>query len=189
MHLNSLMIRASAGSGKTFQLSNRFLALLAAGADPSSVIALTFTRKAAGEFADRILSRLAEGALDAGRAAALANEIGLTLAGNPATGMPGLSDGGKAVPLDLASFQRLLEGLVANLHRVALSTLDSFFVRMSRAISTVLMKQTEASAACASEAWSLGLGIEALDQRPTHQERLLTRPNRFADAISSKAAN
>jgi len=132
MHLNSLMIRASAGSGKTFQLSNRFLALLAAGADPSSVIALTFTRKAAGEFADRILSRLAEGALDAGKAAVLANEIGLTLAGNPATGMPGLSDGGKAVPLDLASFQQLLEGLVANLHRVALSTLDSFFVRIAK---------------------------------------------------------
>ena len=44
-------------------------------------------------------------------------------------------------------------------------------------------------AACASEAWWLGLGIEALDQRPTHQERLLTPQNRFADAVRSKAAS
>ena len=44
-------------------------------------------------------------------------------------------------------------------------------------------------AACASEAWLLGLGIEVLDQPPTHQERLLLRPNRFADAIRSKAVN
>jgi ATP-dependent exoDNAse (exonuclease V) beta subunit len=132
MRLNSLMIRASAGSGKTFQLSNRFLALLAAGAEPSSVIALTFTRKAAGEFADRILSRLAKGALDEASAVALAKEIGETLAGNASTKMPGLFAGEKQVPLDLGRFQELLEGLVANLHRVALSTLDSFFVRIAK---------------------------------------------------------
>ncbi|OYV05956.1 MAG: hypothetical protein CFE26_08880 [Verrucomicrobiales bacterium VVV1] len=90
MSMQSLMIRASAGSGKTFQLSNRFLALLAAGAEPSALIALTFTRKAAGEFADRILSRLANGAVDETKAARLAAELSDTLAGNPETGMPAL---------------------------------------------------------------------------------------------------
>ena len=60
--LQSTMIRASAGSGKTWQLSNRFLALMALGVAPEKIIALTFTRKAAGEFTGRIMTRLAEGA-------------------------------------------------------------------------------------------------------------------------------
>lgn len=132
MSMQSLMIRASAGSGKTFQLSNRFLALLAAGSEPSELIALTFTRKAAGEFADRILSRLAEGSLDETKAARLAAELADTLGGDPATGMPGLFPGGEGVVPDLAAFQRLLEKLAAQLHRVSLGTLDSFFVRIAK---------------------------------------------------------
>ncbi len=128
----SLMIRASAGSGKTFQLSNRFLALLAAGAEPGELIALTFTRKAAGEFADRILWRLAEGAMDEERAGRLAAELADTLRGNAETGMPGLFAGGSEVRLDLAVFRSLLEGLARELHRVSLGTLDSFFVRIAR---------------------------------------------------------
>ena len=55
-------IAASAGTGKTYSLTSRFLALLALGASPESLIALTFTNKAAGEFRSRILSALAEGA-------------------------------------------------------------------------------------------------------------------------------
>ncbi len=130
--MQSLMIRASAGSGKTFQLSNRFLALLAAGAEPSALIALTFTRKAAGEFADRILSRLANGALDETKAARLAAELSDTLAGNPETSMPALFPEGSKVKPDLAAFQGLLEKLVGELHRVSLGTLDSFFVRIAK---------------------------------------------------------
>ena len=44
------MIFASAGSGKTFALTTRFIRLLALGAAPERIVALTFTRKAAGEF-------------------------------------------------------------------------------------------------------------------------------------------
>jgi hypothetical protein len=44
-------------------------------------------------------------------------------------------------------------------------------------------------AACASEAWWLGLGIEVLDHQTTHQQRLPTRPNRFVDVVRSKAAS
>ena len=43
-------------------------------------------------------------------------------------------------------------------------------------------------AACASEAWWLGLGIEVLDPQTTRRLRLLTRPNRFAHAVRSEAA-
>ena len=52
-------ISALAGSGKTYQLTSRYIALLAQGADPSSIVAITFTRKAAGEIFDRIVHRLA----------------------------------------------------------------------------------------------------------------------------------
>ncbi|MBP5621261.1 MAG: UvrD-helicase domain-containing protein, partial [Thermoguttaceae bacterium] len=52
------VVRASAGSGKTFQLSNRYLKLILCGATVDSILATTFTRKAAGEIQDRILSRL-----------------------------------------------------------------------------------------------------------------------------------
>ncbi|WP_035606325.1 UvrD-helicase domain-containing protein [Haloferula sp. BvORR071] len=128
--LKSLMIRASAGSGKTFQLSNRFLALLAAGVEPGALIALTFTRKAAGEFSDRILSRLAKGSLDEAGAARLAKELAATLGGDAETQMPALFPGGGEIQPDLGRFRELLENLVAGLHRVSLGTLDSFFVRI-----------------------------------------------------------
>ena len=54
------LIRASAGTGKTYQLSSRYIDLLAAGEQPDRILATTFTRKAAGEIQDRVLHRLAE---------------------------------------------------------------------------------------------------------------------------------
>jgi ATP-dependent exoDNAse (exonuclease V) beta subunit len=63
MH-NNLTISASAGAGKTYQLSNRYINLLARGVEPETIVALTFSRKAAGEIADRIVRRLAEAAED-----------------------------------------------------------------------------------------------------------------------------
>lgn len=61
-HLTGNIIAASAGTGKTYQLASRYIALLVLGAKPEEIIALTFTRKAAGEFRNRILHALAEGA-------------------------------------------------------------------------------------------------------------------------------
>ncbi len=56
------VVMASAGSGKTYQLTEHYLGLLRAGAEPASVLATTFTRKAAGEILGRVLARLAESA-------------------------------------------------------------------------------------------------------------------------------
>ncbi|HSJ02000.1 MAG: UvrD-helicase domain-containing protein, partial [Verrucomicrobium sp.] len=58
--LKNELIRASAGTGKTHALVQRYLWLLAHGAEPERIAAMTFTRKAAGEFFERILQELAK---------------------------------------------------------------------------------------------------------------------------------
>lgn len=55
----SVLVIAGAGSGKTETMANRVVWLVANGlAQPSEVLGLTFTRKAAGELNDRIAGRL-----------------------------------------------------------------------------------------------------------------------------------
>jgi len=60
MFINNLAYEASAGSGKTFMLVVRYLSLLFKGADPSKILALTFTNKAANEMQERIVATLEE---------------------------------------------------------------------------------------------------------------------------------
>ncbi len=108
------MILASAGSGKTYALTNRFVQLLAHGAPPERIVALTFTRKAAGEFFDEILNKLARAARDPQEAARLAKDIG-------------------EPQLGAADFLAMLRTIVGAMHRLALGTLDSFFAKVVRA--------------------------------------------------------
>lgn len=54
------LIRASAGAGKTYKLTERYINLLSLGAEPQRILATTFTRKAAGEILDRLLTRLSD---------------------------------------------------------------------------------------------------------------------------------
>ncbi|MFV8316267.1 ATP-dependent helicase [Mycobacterium sp. 23] len=53
-----IQIIASAGSGKTEVVSQRVASLLADGEDPSSIVAFTFTEKAAAELKERIRLRV-----------------------------------------------------------------------------------------------------------------------------------
>ncbi len=57
---NSVWVVANAGSGKTYVLTSRIVRLLLAGARPSAILCLTFTKAAAAEMRDR-LSRLLAG--------------------------------------------------------------------------------------------------------------------------------
>jgi ATP-dependent exoDNAse (exonuclease V) beta subunit len=113
------MILASAGSGKTYQLTNRYVQLLAGGAGPGRIAALTFTRKAAGEFFDEILGKLARAAADPGFAATLAADIGRR-------------------DLAPADFAGMLRSVVDAMHQLNLGTLDGFFARVVRAFSLEL---------------------------------------------------
>jgi CRISPR-associated exonuclease Cas4 len=53
-----LLVEAAAGTGKTSLLAGRVVMLLAAGVDPRSIVAITFTELAAGELRQRIASYL-----------------------------------------------------------------------------------------------------------------------------------
>ncbi|MBV8501269.1 MAG: UvrD-helicase domain-containing protein [Paucibacter sp.] len=56
----SVVVEACAGAGKTWMLISRILRALLAGAEPQEIVAITFTRKAAGEMRERLAEWLTE---------------------------------------------------------------------------------------------------------------------------------
>jgi ATP-dependent helicase/nuclease subunit A len=57
---HSVVVRACAGSGKTWLLTSRIIRLLIAGVAPKHILAITFTKKAAQEMRDRVAQLLRE---------------------------------------------------------------------------------------------------------------------------------
>ena len=56
----NVFIAASAGTGKTQALAERLIALVKGGLEPHEIVALTFSRAAAGEIFERFVSLLAD---------------------------------------------------------------------------------------------------------------------------------
>lgn len=110
-----MAISASAGSGKTYRLATRYISLMARDIPPERIIALTFSRKAAGEIFSKIVQRLAEAAINKDKLHELAKALGE-----------------EGVSVDKEQVFRLLQMLMFKMPLVAVSTLDSFFVRILR---------------------------------------------------------
>jgi len=60
---SSVWVRANAGSGKTYVLTERVMRLLLAGVRPEEILCLTYTKAAAAEMRRRVAGRLADWAL------------------------------------------------------------------------------------------------------------------------------
>ena len=104
-------VLASAGTGKTHRLTNRYLQLLLDGVDPRTILATTFTRAAAAEILQRIMVRTAHSVLDEDRRAALALELGA-----------------RELPADRLS--NALSAMLARLPELQVCTIDSFVYRL-----------------------------------------------------------
>ncbi len=120
------IVTANAGSGKTYLLANRLVRWMiehsrahdgAAGAD--AILAITFTRKAAGEILERVLRHLAMGATSE-------------------TERGRFSDPGMVGPATADEYRTVLSQVLAQLDRLSVGTIDSFFSRIARGFAEEL---------------------------------------------------
>ncbi len=74
---NFLALKASAGSGKTFALSVRYIALVLRGENINEIVALTFTKKAANEMKERIIATFLDLQNKKGELEAVCAELGI----------------------------------------------------------------------------------------------------------------
>jgi len=73
-----LALKASAGSGKTFALTVRYISLLLLEAKPNEILTLTFTNKAAAQMFQRIYDTLLSLGTDEAILSAIIKEISLS---------------------------------------------------------------------------------------------------------------
>lgn len=101
------IITASAGTGKTHTLASRFIQLLEFGVEPDSILAITFTKKAAGEIFDKLIDRFIELICEADKPQNSCRRV------------------------DPERFIALLRKLLApNEKSLQISTIDSFFMKL-----------------------------------------------------------
>lgn len=112
-------IRASAGTGKTYQLASRAIRLLFSDQSLDSILATTFTRKGAGEILQRVLGWLAEGC-------------------ETASGLQRLREILTPLVISPAAVEYQLARLCSHLHRFRVSTLDSFYTQLAKSFALEL---------------------------------------------------
>ncbi len=111
------VIRASAGTGKTYRLSLEYIALLlkfrGKGIHFSEILVITFTKKATAEIRDRIFEHLAALTNDASPAEELRTNLKNIL-------------GAEVTADDLFYLRRVYQEMLLNKNSVQISTIDSF---------------------------------------------------------------
>jgi len=121
------IVTANAGSGKTYLLANRLIRWMIECARLSpdgtcgaeSILAITFTRKAAGEILDRVLRHLALGASsEASRAQ--------------------FEKAGMIGPATESEYAAVLAQVLEHLDRISIGTIDGFFSRLGKAFAAEL---------------------------------------------------
>ena len=108
-----LLILANAGSGKTYELVTRCIKLLSLEQPPEEIIALTFTRKAAAEFLQKLFERLGDAADDANKRGQLARDLGVA-------------------EISREQCVAWVHKLVDALPKLSMGTMDQFFGRIVR---------------------------------------------------------
>ena len=106
---------ASAGTGKTFRLTDRYIYTLHHSKEPKKIIALTFTRAAAGEFFEKIVEKLHRASSDEREASSLSKRLGISA--------------------DSTEYRGLLKLILKELHQLNLQTLDSFLYKILNCLS------------------------------------------------------
>jgi len=106
------VIEASAGTGKTFSLVSRLLTLIFGGVEPERIVALTFSRLAAGEIFNSFIERLSRAAVSDEVAREEGERLGRVLS--------------------RADFAAMLRKVVSRQHLSLIGTLDSFLMRVIR---------------------------------------------------------
>ena len=124
--ISNLSILASAGTGKTFRLSDRIIQLLAQeGVEHQNIAALTFTRAAAAEFIVKLVQKLQEAATDEKKRLELCERIEIDAAVH-----------------DQKWFQDTLRTTLLESNRMTMGTLDSFFAKLVRSFPLEVGIQT-----------------------------------------------
>ena len=145
-------------------LTRFMVELLLLGVEPRKILALTFTRKAAGEFLRKLLEKLAQGAEKPGEAKKFFERRGVSA---EESGLKELAKhyAGKAAQPDAAQreeFRKALRKVVEDLDRLEMGTLDSFLFRLVRGFAPELglnreVRVLDEAAEAREEAEALGI--------------------------------
>ena len=111
MKKNNIILKASAGTGKTYRLSLEFIANLIRGVNYKNIVVMTFTKKATAEIKERIYDFLHQIAFDEGNGAELEKN---------------LKEIYKFDDLNKKELQNIYFEMIRNKEDIRISTIDGF---------------------------------------------------------------